>query len=269
MKIASWNVNGVRASIKSGLLDWLERERPDVACLQETKCAQDQLSEEDHARITALGYKTLWHCAERRGYSGVATFTRKEPLFATYGVPFENREGRVLVTEHGDFTLYNVYFPNGRQRPDGPDPERLRFKLEFYDNLLHVLEEERAEGKHVIVSGDWNTAHCEIDIARPRENANVTGFTPVEREALHRYVERGWIDTFRYFHPPGIYEGKLATERDYTWWPYWAGARDRNIGWRIDYHFTNAEVAPLLKSASIQPSVMGSDHCPVLVELKL
>jgi exodeoxyribonuclease III len=269
MKIASWNVNGIRACVKHGFVEWLARERPDIACLQETKCTPDQLPEEEHERIRALGYRTFWHSGVRKGYSGVATFTLAEPLFVTYGIPFENDEGRILVTEHGDFTLYNVYFPNGRQRDHGPDPERLKFKLEFYGNLLHVLEEERAEGKHLVVSGDWNTALAEIDIARPKENENVTGFTPIEREALARYVEAGWIDTFRHFHPAHLYAGRKPEERDYTWWTYRAGARDRNIGWRIDYHFVSAELKPLLAAASIQPAVMGSDHCPVLVELKV
>jgi exodeoxyribonuclease III len=267
MKIASWNVNGIRACVKRGFLDWLARERPDVVCLQETKCAQDQLAEEDHARIAALGYRTFWHCAERKGYSGVATFTRKPPLFVTRGVAFENGEGRILVTEHGDLTIYNVYFPNGRQREDGPDPDRLRFKLEFYDSLLHVVEEERAEGKSVVVTGDWNTARSEVDIARPKENVGVTGFTPVERETLERYFALGWVDAFRHLHPPELYDGKRPEERDYTWWTYRAGARDRNIGWRIDYHCVSPDLVRRLAAATIQPDVFGSDHCPVLLEL--
>ena len=269
MKIASWNVNGIRACARKGFfLEWLARERPDVVCLQETKCSQDQLPEQVHERIETLGYKSFWHCAERRGYSGVATLSRKEPLFVTRGVPFENGEGRVLVTEHGDFTLYNVYFPNGRQREDGPDPERLAFKLAFYDNLFHVLEEERAEGKRLVISGDWNTAHTEVDLARPKENDGVTGFLPGERQALQRYVDHGYVDTFRHFHPAARYAGMRPEERDYTWWNYRVGARDRNIGWRIDYHFVNAEMVDSLAGATIQPDVLGSDHCPVVVELK-
>jgi len=269
MKIVTWNVNGIRATVKKGFYDWLAHESPDILCLQETKCAQDQLSEEDHARITALGYRSYWHCAAKKGYSGVATLVRKEPLFVTYGAPFENGEGRVLVTEHGAFTLYNIYFPNGRQREDGPDPERLAFKLAFYDTLLHVVEEERAEGKSVIVSGDWNTALEEIDIARPAENQHVTGFTPVERDALRRYVDNGWVDAFRHLNPASKYAGLRPEQRDYTWWSYFPGARDRNIGWRIDYHFLSPELVPSLKSATIQPEVMGSDHCPVLIDLNV
>jgi exodeoxyribonuclease-3 len=269
MRIIAWNVNGIRACIKKGLLDWLERASPDILCLQETKATEDQLSKADHERIGALGYTAYWHSAERKGYSGVATFCRQEALFVTRGVPFERGEGRVIVTEHGDFTLYNIYFPNGRQREDGPDPERLEFKLEFYDNLLHLLEEERAEGKNLIIGGDWNTAHAEIDIARPAENQKVTGFLPVEREALQKYLDAGYVDTFRHFHPAETYEGRKPEQRDYTWWTYRAGARERNIGWRIDYHFVNEELMPMLGSASILPEVVGSDHCPIVLELKI
>jgi exodeoxyribonuclease-3 len=268
VKIVSWNVNGIRACLRKGFLDWLEGFRPDVLCLQETKAKPEQLPAEVRERIAALGYTGHWHCAERAGYSGVATFSLVPPLFVTLGVPFERGEGRVLVTEHGAFTLYNVYFPNGRQRDDGPDPERLAFKLEFYDQMLELLEEERAEGKHLVISGDWNTALTEIDIARPKENENVTGFLPIEREALRRYVARGYVDTFRHFHPASSYEGKTPEQRDYTWWTYRAGARDRNVGWRIDYHFVNKEFAGALRSAAILADVLGSDHCPVVVEIK-
>ena len=274
MKIVSWNVNGIRACLKKGFIEWLARASPDILCLQETKAVEDQLAAADHERIAELGYSAYWHSAERKGYSGVATFCKNDAagsdaLFVTRGVPFERDEGRVIVTEHGNFALYNCYFPNGRQTPDGPDPERLEFKLEFYDSLLSVLEEERAEGKNVIVSGDWNTALTEIDIARPKENEKVTGFLPVERDALQKYVDAGYVDTFRHFHPASDYEGRKPEQRDYTWWTYRAGARDRNIGWRIDYHFVNAELVPALSSAAIHADVLGSDHCPLSVELDL
>ncbi len=267
LRIVSWNVNGIRACVKKGFLDWLEKDRPDILCVQETKATEEQVPRAVHERIAELGYRAYWHAADRRGYSGVATFCRIEPLFVTRGVPFERGEGRVLVTEHGNFTLYNVYFPNGRQRPDGPDPERLEFKLEFYEAMLELVEQEREAGKNVVISGDWNTAHTEIDIARPKENENVTGFLPVEREALQRYVDRGFVDTFRLFKPPEAYEGLPPERRDYTWWTYRAGARDRNIGWRIDYHFVNREFVSAVKAASIEAHVEGSDHCPITVEL--
>lgn len=267
MRIVSWNVNGIRACLKKGFLEWLVSASPDVVCLQETKATQDQLRDEDHAAIEAAGYHTYWHSAERKGYSGVATFCRKPPLFVSRGVPYERDEGRVIVSEHGDFTLYNVYFPNGRQREDGPDPERLAFKLEFYETLLAHLEEERAEGKSVIISGDWNTALTEVDLARPQANEGVTGFLPIEREALQRYVDAGYVDCFRHFHPAAGYADVKPEKRDYTWWTYRAGARDRNIGWRIDYHFVSAELLPRVSAAEIWPEVMGSDHCPITIEI--
>lgn len=268
MRIVSWNVNGIRAIFKKGFWDFVSRELPDVLCLQEIKCVPGQLDPEDLTRIEQLGYHVCWHPARTAGYSGVATLCRKEPLFVTKGVPFERDEGRVLVTEHGDFTLYNVYFPNGRQTKDGPDPQRLAFKLEFYDALLELVEEEREQGKSLVVCGDWNTALEEIDLARPEANKGQTGFLPEERAALRKYVRNGWIDTFRHFHPARLYEGRTPEERDYTWWTYRAGARQRNIGWRIDYHFVNREFLPRVAGAAIWDEVHGSDHCPVVVDLK-
>jgi len=268
-RVISWNVNGMRAVAKKGFFDFLEREKPDVLCLQEVKARPEQVMAADHERLAALGYTAYWHPAKRPGYSGVATLCRKEALFVTRGLPFEREEGRILVTEHGDFTVYNIYFPNGRQTDDGPDPERLAFKMEFYEGVLETVEEERAEGKNVIVSGDWNTALEEIDLARPKENRDQTGFLPEEREALAEYVKRGWVDTFRHFHPARLYEGRKPEERDYTWWTYRGGARERNIGWRIDYHFVNREFLPMVQAAAIWDEVHGSDHCPVVVDLKL
>jgi exodeoxyribonuclease-3 len=268
-RIISWNINGIRAVLKKGFCDFLEREKPDVLCLQEIKADPSQIAAEDLACIERLGYHASWHPARRAGYSGVATLSRKPPLFVTQGLAFEREEGRVLVTEHGDFTLYNIYFPNGRQTLNGPDPERLAFKLEFYESVFETIEEERAEGKHVIVSGDWNTALEEIDLARPKENRDTTGFLPVEREALAKFVKAGWVDTFRHFKPGRLYEGRLPEERDYSWWTYRAGARERNIGWRIDYHFVNPEFMPAVKAAAIWDEVRGSDHCPVVIDLKV
>jgi exodeoxyribonuclease III len=268
-RIVSWNVNGIRAIAKKGFFDFVEREKPDVLCLQETKATLEQIGEQDTRRIEELGYHAYWHPARKAGYSGVATLSRKPALFATHGLAFEREEGRVLVTEHGDFTLYNVYFPNGRQRPDGPDPERLAFKLEFYEAVFETIEEERAAGKHVVVSGDWNTAFEEIDLARPKENRAQTGFLPQEREALGKYLKAGWIDTFRHFKPGRLYEGRAPEERDYTWWTNWSGARARNIGWRIDYHFVNEEFLSMVKAAEVWDEVHGSDHCPVVLDLKV
>ena len=255
--------------MRKGFLDWLAADGADIVCLQETKAVEEQLAPADLDGVRALGYQFHWHSAVRKGYSGVATLCRIAPLFVSRGVPFERDEGRVLVTEHGDFTLYNAYFPNGRQRPDGPDPERLAFKLEFYSSLLELLEEEKRQGKNLLVTGDWNTAHAAVDLARPNENENVTGFLPVERRALDEYVGRGWVDTFRHFKPAASYQGLVPEGRDYTWWSYRGGARDRNVGWRLDYHFVNAEFLDAVSSASIEDSVMGSDHCPISVELDI
>ena len=253
MRLVSWNVNGVRAAVKKGLLDWLDHERPDILCIQETKAHTDQLSSEilqDH------GYKTYWHSGERRGYSGVATFCKEEPLYVQEGLGIEkyDREGRVLLTEHDGFLLYNIYFPNGQK-----DDVRLQFKLDFYDDLLPIINEQVESDNNVIVAGDWNTAHFPIDLARPRENIRTSGFMPVERERLDTYVDNGWVDTFRLFHPePGRY----------SWWSYRMGARDRNIGWRIDYFFVNGSFAESCLDADIHDDVMGSDHCPISLSIE-
>lgn len=248
MKLISWNVNGVRAIEKKGFLDWLSDEEPDILCIQETKAKIDQLGTsltEDH------GYHTYWHSAERPGYSGVATFCKNEPYDVQMGLGVEkfDKEGRVLITEHENFLLYNIYFPNGQK-----DDIRLNYKLEFYDTLLPMIDEHVSNGQNVIVTGDWNTAHHPIDLARPKENINTSGFMPIEREKLDRYISHGWVDTFRLFH----------TEPDrYSWWTYRFGARQRNIGWRIDYFFANQEFVDQIEDADIYDKIMGSDHCPV------
>ena len=193
MKILSWNVNGIRAVQKKGFLDWLKKESPDVLCLQEIKAQCDQLGPE---LLNPPGYHTFWNPAERKGYSGVATFTRKKPesVKMGFGVPRFDLEGRVLVTEFPGFTLLNIYFPNGKSRP-----ERLQYKLDFYEETLRYVEKLKADGKRVITCGDYNTAHKEIDLARPRENENISGFLPVERAWIDRWVQQGQVDIFRQF----------------------------------------------------------------------
>ena len=252
MKLISWNVNGVRAVVKKGFLDWLDQEQPDILCLQETKAHIDQLAAEI---LTDHGYHTFWHSGERRGYSGVATFCKEEPLYVQEGLGIEryDAEGRVLLTEHENFLLYNIYFPNGQK-----DDERLQYKLDFYDDLLPIINEQVESGNNVVVTGDWNTAHHPIDLARPKQNVNTSGFMPIEREKLDMYVENGWIDTFRLFHPEG--------ER-YSWWTYRFGARERNVGWRIDYFFVNEGFLDNVVDADIHDEIIGSDHCPVSLEL--
>ena len=252
MKLISWNVNGVQAVVKKGFLDWLDQAQPDVLCLQETKAHVDQLAAEI---LTDHGYHTYWHSGERRGYSGVATFCKEEPLYVQEGLGIEryDAEGRVLVTEHENFLLYNIYFPNGQK-----DNERLQYKLDFYDDLLPIINEQVESGNNVVVTGDWNTAHHSIDLARPKQNVNTSGFMPIERKKLDMFVENGWIDTFRLFHQEG--------ER-YSWWTYRFGARERNVGWRIDYFFVNEGLLDNVVDADIHDEIMGSDHCPVSLEL--
>ena len=252
MKLFSWNVNGVRAIEKKGFLDWLSSESPDVLCIQETKAKFEQLPD---TLQNIDGYFSYWHSAEKLGYSGVATFSKKEPLHVQYGLGIDkyDKEGRVLITEFDNFLLYNIYFPNGQK-----DEIRLQYKLEFYDDLLEILDDQVASGNNVIVAGDWNTAHKEIDLANPKANANYSGFLPVERAQLDTYVNHGYVDSFRLFHD----------EPDrYSWWTYRFGARQRNIGWRIDYFFTNQEFADSISDADIHEDIMGSDHCPVSIEL--
>ena len=252
MKLFSWNVNGVRAIEKKGFLDWLSSASPDVLCIQETKAKFEQLPD---TLQNIDGYFSYWHSAEKLGYSGVATFSKKEPLHVQYGLGIDkyDKEGRVLITEFDNFLLYNIYFPNGQK-----DEIRLQYKLDFYDDLLEIIDDQVASGNNVIVAGDWNTAHKEIDLANPKANANYSGFLPVERAQLDTYVDHGYVDSFRLFHD----------EPDrYSWWTYRFGARQRNIGWRIDYFFTNQEFADNISDADIHEDVMGSDHCPVSIEL--
>lgn len=253
MKLFSWNVNGIRAVAKKGFLDWLNHEQPDILCLQETKAHEEQVPEE---LLKEHGYHTFWHSAERAGYSGVATYTKTEPLYVQKGLGIErfDAEGRVLITEHENFLLYNIYFPNGQR-----DQERLNYKLDFYNDLLEILDEQVASGINVVVGGDWNTAHTEIDLANPKANSKTSGFLPEERDWIDKYIEHGYVDTFRLFHP--------EPER-YSWWTYRYGARERNVGWRIDYFFVNEGFTNQIIDADIHAEVMGSDHCPISLELE-
>lgn len=254
LKLLSWNVNGYRAALKKGFGDFLLGSGADILGLQEVKACPEQLGEGD---ADFKGYGSAWNCAERKGYSGVAAFFKKQPLEITkgFGEPRFDSEGRVLTLAYEEFYLLNVYFPNG-----GQGPERLKYKLDFYEAFLDHIEALRKTGKAVIFCGDVNTAHNEIDLARPKENVENSGFMPIERAWLDKITGKGWVDTFRTFHPePG----------QYSWWDYKTKARERNVGWRIDYFFINKEKASLVKDAFILPEVQGSDHCPVGVTLDL
>jgi exodeoxyribonuclease III len=252
MNLVSWNVNGLRAAAKKNFLEWFDAENPDVLCLQEIKSSEDQLPE-TLRRIA--GYSAFFSSAEKKGYSGVALYSRIEPgrVTAGWGDRRFTGEGRVLAADYGAFILFNVYFPNGKA-----SVERLRYKMAFYESFLkHVGSLHRA-GRRIIVCGDVNTAHREIDLARPRENAKVSGFLPEEREWIERLLAAGFVDTFRKFEPGGGH---------YTWWDLKSGARARNVGWRIDYFFVNEPLASSLRSSDILSDVTGSDHCPIRLVL--
>ncbi len=253
MKLISWNVNGLRAAMRNGFLDALKKMAPDILCLQEVKLQEDQIPPE--IKLLAV-YKSYWHFARKKGYSGVATLTRLQPKETHYGMGIEkfDTEGRIVVTEFEPFILFNIYFPNGRR-----DHGRVAYKLEFYAKLLERINKLRDQGKRVIITGDFNTAHNEIDLTNPKSNRNTSGFLAEEREWIDRYQQNGWIDTFRYFYP------ELTGQ--YTWWSYRFNARQRNIGWRIDYFMVSENVLPYLKDAFILPEIAGSDHCPVGIEL--
>jgi exodeoxyribonuclease-3 len=253
VKLISWNVNGLRAAWKKGFPEFVAAQDADVLCIQETKIQQEQLTPE---MTNLAGYRSYWSMAEKKGYSGVATYTRSEPLAVAtnFASPALDMEGRVIHTEYPDFHLFNGYFPNS-----GMGPERLAHKLRFYDEFLTLTERLRKAGKGVIMCGDVNTAHTEIDIARPKENENSPGFMPIEREWVTKLVAHGYHDTFRIF---------VAESGHYTWWDMKTGARARNIGWRIDYFFVSDELRGRIKAAAIMPLVQGSDHCPITLEIE-
>ncbi|MFC1512189.1 exodeoxyribonuclease III [Candidatus Latescibacterota bacterium] len=250
--ILSWNVNGIRAVERKGFLDWLGRERPWLVAIQETKAAPGQL---DESLRGPDGYRTYWDSSAQPGYSGVAAYCREKPLTFHRGLDIErfDSEGRTLILEFDHFFLFNIYFPNGKK-----DDERLAFKLDFYRAFFEVIKKYRKQKKTLLVCGDFNTAHREIDLARPKENSTVSGFLFEERKLIDEFIGMGFFDTFREFHPEG---GR------YSWWDYKSGARVRNVGWRIDYFFIDKDSKNHVTGAFIRDDVMGSDHCPVGVTL--
>lgn len=255
LTLLSWNVNGLRAATRKGFLPWFQETTPDVLCLQETRVEEMELPEE----ITRLpGYHGYWHPSQaRKGYSGTGLLTRIQPLAVTtgLGIPEFDQEGRTQVARYASFTLLNCYFPNG-----GRDQRRVGFKLAFYEAFLERCEALRREGHAIIFCGDVNTAHRPIDLSHPGPNRNTSGFLPEERAWMERFIAAGYVDTFRHLHPD-------LTEQ-YTWWSVATRARERNIGWRIDYFFVAAEVLPRVRDAFILPEVPGSDHCPVGIVLE-
>jgi len=255
MKIISWNVNGIRAARQKGFLEWLAEESPDILCLQETKAHPDQL--EPDLR-TPAGYQTFWSSAKKKGYSGVAMFVKKSAREMVVGLGIEefDNEGRTLIAEFDDFTLINGYFPNGQ-----PDLGRVPYKLRYSDTVMGQAHElHKKKKKPVIICGDINTAHREIDLARPKANEGNTGFLPQERAWVDKFLASGFIDIFREFE---------SGPHHYTWWSYRAGARKNNVGWRIDYFFVTPDLRERVNKAYIRPDVWGSDHCPIVLELKI
>jgi exodeoxyribonuclease-3 len=251
ISITSWNVNGIRAAYKKGLLDYMAEESADIICLQETKAKPDQLTEE---LISPDGYTSYFSSAEKGGYSGVVVYSREKPLSVQeLGVQEYDVEGRGLVVEYPGFVLINGYFPNSQS-----EGARLDYKLGYCDTILNLCNTLVAEGKSVVVCGDYNIAHKPVDLARPKENEGNPGYLPEERAWMTKFIEAGYIDTFRMFNSEG---------GNYTWWSYRTRGRERNIGWRLDYFCVNGGFAGKVQNSGIRSGVMGSDHCPVVLDI--
>jgi len=253
-KLVSWNVNGIRAAEKKGFVDWLIASRADLVAIQETKAHPDQLSP---ALLNPPGYQSSWNSAEKKGYSGTCAYTRQPPLKVINGLgdPRFDTEGRTLILECEPFVFFNIYFPNG-----GRGAEWVDHKLAFYRRFLDVARGYMRAGRPVVVTGDFNTAYAEIDIARPKENVNHSGFMLEERVGLGEFFEAGLIDTFRYLHPDTV---------KYSWWDMVTRARERNVGWRLDYFMVSPDLKDRILAADIHEEVIGSDHCPVSLSLSL
>lgn len=253
MKIITWNVNGLRAALKKGVKEWILETSPDVICLQETRVLPDeQLTAKERE---TPGYDVIWNPAEKKGYSGVATWTKEPPLDFSlgFGEPRFDVEGRVIRTKHPDFYLYNIYFPNGQRGHD-----RVAYKLEFYEHLLEICDQLHETGENIIITGDFNTAHNEIDLKNDKSNHKTSGFLPEERAMIDKYLAHGFVDPFREFYPD---------KEQYSWWSFRGNARSRNVGWRIDYFLVSEAFLPRVKDVVIHDDVLGSDHCPVELQI--
>jgi exodeoxyribonuclease-3 len=252
MKITTWNVNGIRAVMRKGFREWAHTHQPDILCLQEVKARPEQV--EGISEIIPDG-QIYWNPAERPGYSGVASFCRVPPLSVQMGLEDErfDNEGRVVRTRYPDFTLFNIYFPNGQR-----GHERVMYKLDFYARLLDICDQLHAQGEQVIITGDFNTAHREIDLANPRQNSTTSGFLPEERVWIDYYLAHGFVDAFRTLYPEKI---------QYTWWTFITNARARNVGWRLDYFLVSSSLMPRVQDVVVHDDMPGSDHCPVTLYL--
>ena len=255
MKITTWNVNGLRAAFRNGADRWWKEEKPDVLCLQEIRARPQQLTEQQ--RKSLPGHYPLWHPGQRPGYSGVASFSFPRPAEHVKGleIPKFDREGRVIRSIYPDFHLFNVYVPNGRR-----DLSRVDYKLDFYAALLERCDQLHDRGQKVIICGDINTCHQPIDLRNPKENENNTGFLARERAWIDRFLEHGFKDAFRELYPE---------REEYTWWTYRFNARERNIGWRLDYFLVSNSLMPRVDDVINHVDVTGSDHCPVTLSLKV
>jgi len=256
MRIISWNVNGIRAIEKRGFFDWLRKEDPDILCLNETKAEPGQLSSEF---ISPHGtkYTSFWASAKKKGYSGVAIYTKAKPDNVRFmGKQEFDDEGRVLVADYREFSVIAAYFPNSQD-----ERKRLDYKLAFNDAMLKLCKSIVKKGRHFLLCGDYNVAHTPIDLTRPKQNENNAGYLPEERAWMDSFLASGNIDTFRHFHP-----GETG---HYTWWSYIGQARAKNVGWRIDYNCVNKDFLPKVKSSVIRPDIYGSDHCPVEIEISI
>lgn len=252
MKIISYNVNGIRAAIRKGLMEWLRVAQPDVLCLQETKARKDQI---DSELFTQAGYPYhYWFSAEKKGYSGVAIFCKQAPNNIAYGtgIDYMDKEGRNLRIDYDDYSIMSLYVPSGT------NDARLDFKLKYMADFQHHIDELKLKIPHLIICGDYNICHRAIDIHNPQQNKNTSGFLPVERKWLDNFINKGFVDSFRYLNP---------NPHHYSWWSYRANARHNNKGWRIDYHLITENLLAKVKRAYLLPEAKHSDHCPVVIEL--
>ena len=251
MKLISWNVNGIRACINKGFKEFFEKEQADIFCVQETKCQPEQVE------LEFKGYKSYWNSAQKKGYSGTAIFTKKEPISVKYGIGKEehDKEGRVITLEYEKFYIVTIYTPNSKR-----ELERLSYRQVWEDEIRNYLLNLN-KTKPVIMCGDLNVAHKEIDLKNPKTNRRNAGFTDEEREKMTRLLEAGFTDTFRYLYPD--------KENEYSWWSYMGRAREKNVGWRIDYFIVSKQIENKIKEAKIYQEILGSDHCPVGLEIEI
>jgi exodeoxyribonuclease-3 len=252
MKIVTYNVNGIRSAIGKGLIEWMRSAEPDVLCLQEIKANPDQVGVFE---FLEMGYHLYWYPAQKKGYSGVAIFTKHEPKHVEYGCgnKLYDDEGRIIRLDYEDYSVMSVYHPSGSS-----GDERQRFKMEWLDFFQGYINELKRRIPNLVLCGDYNICHKPIDIHNPKSNANTSGFLPEEREWMENFIQSGFIDSFRHFN---------QNPHQYSWWSYRAGSRGKNLGWRIDYNMVSLDMRHKLKHAEILCDVIQSDHCPVLLEL--